>query len=73
MPKAEPHFDAEGIVTAVLQQDIGLRITTNNPVRFKQIIYKAASKLGQRIHIYSYPSRPNSLALLKNAREPANG
>lgn len=68
MPKAEPHFDAEGMVEAVHQQDVGLRITTNNPTRFKQIMYKAAAKLGRRVHIYTYPTRPNSLALLKEAR-----
>jgi hypothetical protein len=68
VPKAEPHFDAEGIVQAVQAQDVGLRITTNNPTRFKQLIYKAAAKLGQRVHIYVYPRRPNALALLKEAR-----
>lgn len=68
MPKAEPHFDAEAIVEAVHAQDIGLRVTTNNPTLYKQIMYKAASKLGKRLHIYSYPQRPNSFALLKEAR-----
>lgn len=67
MPKATPHFDAEGIVEAVHAQDVGLRITTNNPTHFKQIMYKAAAKLNRRLHIYSYPRRPNSLALLKEA------
>lgn len=79
MPKVEspPHFDAEGIVAAVQEQDIGLRITTNNPERCRQILYKAAAKLGKRLHIYSYPKRPNSFALLKEARpqlkEESNG
>lgn len=68
MPKAEPHFDAEGIINAVHQQDVGLRVTTNNPTRFRQIMYQAAAKLAKRIHIYSYPARPNSFALLKEAR-----
>lgn len=68
MPKAEPHFDAEAIVEAVHQQDVGLRITTNNPERFRQIMYRAAAKLGRRLHIYAYPKRPNSFALLKERR-----
>lgn len=62
------NFDAEGVIEAVHQQDIGLRITTNNPDSFKQLIYRAAAKLRLKVHIYSYPKRPNSLALLK---EPA--
>lgn len=72
MPKTETitNFDAEGVVEAVQQQDIGLRITTNNVESFKQIIYRAAAKMGQKIHIYSYPRRPNSLALMK---EPHHG
>lgn len=68
MPKAEPHFDAEGVVEAVAAQEVGLRVTTNNPTQLKQILYKAAAKLGKRIHIYSYPKRPNSFALLREAR-----
>lgn len=75
MPKVDLAFDAEGIVEAVHQQDIGLRVTTNQPERFRQIMYKAAAKLGLRLHIYSYPRRPNSFALLREARnqETANG
>lgn len=74
MPVAEPHFDAEGIIASVHAQDVGLRVTTNNPERFKQIIYKAAAKLGKRVHIYTYPRSPNSFALLKNPhpKEAAN-
>ncbi len=68
MPKAEPHFDAEGIVKAVHQQDVGLRVSTNDKVGFRRILYKAAAKLGLRVHIYTYPARPNSFALLKEAR-----
>lgn len=71
MPKvdsAHTPFDAEAIVEAVHAQDIGLRITSNNPERCRQILYKAASRLGLRLHIYAYPSRPNSFALLKEQR-----
>jgi hypothetical protein len=71
VPKQDinPHFDAEAIVAAVHQQDVGLRITTNNPERCRAILYKAARTLGLRLHIYSYPRRPNSFALLKAARQ----
>ena len=70
VPKIEQpnHFDAEGIVTAVHQQSIGLRVTTNQPEQFRQLIYKAASRLGLKVHVYSYPKRPNSFALLKQSR-----
>lgn len=69
MPKQDinPHFDPEGIVAAVHQQDIGLRVTTNNVEAFRQIVYKAARNLQLPIHIYTYPRRPKSLALLKEA------
>lgn len=73
MPKQESavHFDAEGIITAVHQQDIGLRITTNQPEQCRQLLYRAAARLGLKVHIYSYPRRPNSFALLKEERHAA--
>jgi hypothetical protein len=75
MPKADPdaHFDAEAIVDAVHQQDIGLRVTTNNPERFRQMIYKAANRIGRRVHIYCYPRRPNSFAIVKKALGDQHG
>lgn len=66
MPKVEAHFDADSLVRAVHAQAIGLRITTNNPRIFKATVYKAARRLGLPTHIYSYPNRPNSFALLKS-------
>lgn len=69
MPKVEAHFDADSLVRAVHAQTIGLRITTNNPRIFKATIYKAARRLGLPTHIYSYPNRPNSFALLKRKLE----
>ena len=77
MPKVEtpPQFDAEGIVLAVHQQDVGLRVTTNKPEQFRQLIYKAANKLGLKIHVYAYARRPNSFALMKTEHheETPNG
>jgi len=40
-------------------------VTTNNPRIFKATIYKAARRLGLPVHIYSFPRRPKSFALLK--------
>lgn len=77
MPKAEPHFDAPALVEAVTSLEkpaLGLRVVTNNPSRFKNIMYAAAAKLGKKLHIYEVPNRPNSLALLKdrqNIGEPS--
>lgn len=70
MPKAEPHFDAEALVRQVHEQDLGIRISTNHPANFRQIMYKAAQKTGLRLYIYTHPSAPNALLLLK--KEPAN-
>lgn len=70
MPKQDinPHFDPAGLILAVQEQDIGLRITTNDVEAFRQIVYREARKLNQPIHIYTYPRRPKSLALMKEAR-----
>jgi hypothetical protein len=72
LPKVQHHFDAEGLVRAVHQQDIGLRCTTNNPRLWKAAIYKAARLLGLPVHIYSYPKRPQAFALMKR-RAPFEG
>lgn len=72
MPKAEPHFDAPALVEAITSLErpaLGLRISTNNPTRFKAIMYAAAAKAGKKLHIYEIPGRPNSLALLKDRAE----
>lgn len=69
MPKVEAHFDADSLVRAVHAQDIGLRVTTNNPRIFKATVYKAARRLELSVHIYSFANRPNSFALLKRKLE----
>lgn len=69
MPKVEAHFDADSLVRAVHNHELGLRITTNNPRIFKATVYKAARRLELPIHIYSFPRRPNSFALLKRKLE----
>ena len=71
MPKAEPHFDADSLIRSVHAQDIGLRVTTNNPRIFRATVYKAARRLNLPLHIYAFPARPNSFALLKKKIETA--
>jgi hypothetical protein len=66
MPKAEPHFDSNALLRSVHDQDIGLHVTTNNPVGFRATVYKAMrAQPSLRIHIYAVPSRSNSFYLLK--------
>lgn len=66
MPKADPcaHFDVHALLVAVHQQDIGIRITTNNPDRFKQLVYREARKAGLPIHIHSDPRAQKSFFLM---------
>lgn len=65
MPKVPLAFDADALIRDVHKQDIGLRITTNDPRICKATLYKRARALGLKLHIFSYPRRPNSFALLK--------
>jgi hypothetical protein len=34
------HFDAEGLAKAVYDQPIGLRVVSNHPQGFRQLLYK---------------------------------
>lgn len=65
MPKVEAHFDADSLVRAVHAEQLGLRVTSNNPRIFRATVYKAARRLQLPVHIYAIPCRPNSFALLK--------
>lgn len=67
MPKqASPHFDVPALLEAVHQQDVGLRVSTNNPEGFKRIVYAAArANPALRIHIYSCPRSRSAFLLLK--------
>jgi hypothetical protein len=71
MPKAEPHFDAPALLEAVHQQDIGLRISTNNAESFMRIVYAAGrANPARRVHIHRDPRSVNSLFLLKKGLTP---
>lgn len=68
MPKltSGPHFDAGAILEAVQQQDIGLAVSTNNPSRFRAILYaamRAAPHL--RCFVYADPRSAQRFALIK--------
>lgn len=68
-PQTEAHFDAPALLAAVAAQDVGLRVTTNNPEGFRRIVYLAIRReLGPRCHIYRVPRYPDSFFLL---RQPA--
>lgn len=65
-PATIAHFDAAGLLAAVAEQDFGLRITTNNPRRFREILYAAIrSGLGPRCYIYQSRRSPKGFLLLK--------
>jgi hypothetical protein len=69
VPKATPHFDALGLLHAVAQQDVGLRVTTNNPKRFREILYetcRAAPHL--RCRIYANPRARLGFYLVKQGQ-----
>lgn len=56
MPLAQPAFDAVALLSAVKQQEVGLSVSTNNPRRFRAILYaamRAAPHL--RCFIYANP------------------
>lgn len=68
MPKAEPHFDCAALCANVLTQEIGLRISTNNPEGFKRVLYKHMRlRPEHKIHIYQAADTPNALLLLNQA------
>lgn len=70
MPKAEPHFDVAGLCAQVHEQDIGLRVTTNNPGGFRRVVYKhMRAHPEHKLHIYSAPGSSNSFFLLKQKVE----
>jgi len=70
MPKAEQHFDAHALLTAVQQQDVGLRISTNDPTGFRRILYAAIRSAEHlRCYIYQDPSSRSAFLLLKKRLE----
>jgi hypothetical protein len=83
MPKlqAGPHFDAVAVLQVVGEQETGLQVSTNNPERFRAILYETmrAHPL-LRCFIYAWPRTTNRFALLRKQipgaaqlQEPSDG
>lgn len=72
MPKvssASAHFDVPALCEAVLEQDIGFNISTNNPAGFQRIMYKHMREHPEhRFSIFADPRSPERFFLTK--REP---
>lgn len=70
MTQAEPHFDCAGLLREVHSQELGLRISTNNPEGFKRVLYKHMRQHPAiRVHIFAAADAPNALLLLKKSPE----
>lgn len=68
MPKAPEHFDYAALAEQVLQQDLGLVITTNNPGGFRRVMYTyMRQNPSHRFVIDGDPAAPNRLFLLRRA------
>lgn len=65
--KAVEHFDVEGLLSAVHEQDFGLRVSTNHPAGFLRIMYAKMRATGTRVHIYASKRSPKLFTLLKAA------
>lgn len=66
MPKAEPHFDQEALLRFVSEQDIGLRVSTNDPAGFRRILYKEMREQPDlRCRILQCPKTPRAFLLMK--------
>lgn len=64
------HFDCAALCREVQQQDIGLRINTNDPAGFRRVLYKhMRAHPADRIFIYQAADAPNALLLL-NQQSP---
>jgi hypothetical protein len=61
-----PHFDADALAEAVLQQPIGLRVSTNHPAGFRRLMYLAARRNpARRVQILQCPKSATSFLLVR--------
>lgn len=68
---AESHFDPGALCAQVLEQDLGLQISTNNPGSFRRILYKhMRAHPEHKLHIYQDPSSASRFLLLRSALAP---
>lgn len=64
---AKVHFDCAALCKEVKQQDVGLRISTNDPKGFRRILYAYMRDHPEdAVHIYQTADAPNSLLLLND-------
>jgi hypothetical protein len=60
-----PHFDAEALLAAVLEQPIGLRVSTNHPAGFRRLLYQASRrKPALRCQVLQCPHSANAFLLV---------
>jgi len=61
----QPHFDAEALLAAVLEQPIGLRVSTNHPAGFRRLLYQASRrKPSLRCQVLQCPHSTNAFLLV---------
>lgn len=66
MSDGTAHFDVNAILTHVSEQDVGLRVSTNNPEGFRRILYAAMrASPALRCYVYADPRSAASFFLLK--------
>lgn len=64
------HFDAVALLNHVALQDVGLRVSTNDPANFRRILYETISaNPALRCFIYADPSSHSAFFLLKKRLE----
>jgi hypothetical protein len=60
------HFDAGALADAVLEQPVGLRISTNHPAGFRRLMYHEARRNpARRIQILQDPKSATAFLLVK--------
>ena len=68
MPKAEKHFDDLALLQAVQEQEVGIRVSTNDPEGFRRILYSAMRAAPHlRCRIVQCPRTPRGFLLLKTS------
>jgi hypothetical protein len=68
LAKNAPHFDVAALCDAVLEQPIGLRVSTNHPAGFRRLLYHEARRNpARRLQILQSPDSAVMFLLVKPA------
>ena len=60
------HFDAPALLAEVHKQDVGLRVSSNDPANFRRILYETMDAQPMlRCYIYADPTTPSAFYILK--------